>query len=70
MWHDATPPPQGFGGYLMGIECSFGGVPLVHYIARNEMGAAYWRCWPYTFASIAEAEAARDELAAQQNEGE
>jgi|SRR6185437_13726098 len=57
--------------YYMGIECSFGGVPMVHFIARDGKGAACWQSEPYCFASIEAAEAARDELAAQTSgEGE
>ena len=59
-------------GYAVGIDCDFGERPVVHYIGRDAAtGRACWQRTPYTFASIAQAEAARDELAAQQpGEGE
>lgn len=57
------------GRTVMALECAFCGVALVHYVARDARGVACWSNAPYTFPSLAEAEAARDELAAQ-NEGE
>lgn len=56
------------GSVTLAVECDFGGAWMLHYVGRDASGAACWQRWPYRFASIAEAEAARDELAAQQPE--
>lgn len=54
-------------GYAVGIDCDFGECRMVHYIGRDAAtGRAVWQSTPYPFASIAEAEAARDELAVTQ----
>lgn len=60
------------GRATLAVECAFCERPLVHYIARDATGRACWQATPYTFATLAQAEAARDELAGAQviDEGE
>ena len=56
------------GRVTLAIACDFGDVPLVHYVMRDAAGKASWRNTVSYFATLAEAEAARDELAAQQDQ--
>lgn len=51
-------------GYTLSADCTLGGVPLTHYVARDRRGDVCWSNSLYVFPTQAEAEKARDELAA------
>lgn len=61
--------PNGLA-YTLSADCTFGGVALTHYVARGNDGRVYWQNSPHIFFSLADAEAARDELAARQPQDE
>lgn len=61
-WVEGEQEYRGWDGLHHNV-CEFCGAQLYHWVARDTSGKARQQDTPFYFATLAEAEAARDELA-------